>query len=94
MSIISSKLQQQTEADVIFIGTHIDQIEDKEHKENVCKKALLYARDLQNLKIVDKKYINATVKNSKELEEITKSCENLGKKVHNAMVSSAVFFFL
>ena len=94
LAIVSSKLPQNAKAEVIFIGTHLDLMndEDKQEKLNICKKALVDARhNNQNLKIVKKIFMDATEENSKEIQELIEACEASGANVHGTMVNSDKF---
>ena len=90
LHIISSKLPRDTTAKIIFIGTHMDLIEEKEHKKSICKVAL-NSTDCKNLDIDNEFFINATAIDSSELESITETCKKLGEKVHHSMVSFNIF---
>ena len=98
LSIISSKLRLHSKAEVLFIGTHADMLDEKQKREkiNICKKTLMEAKNTyHNISIFRKKmYINATSKDSKELQEITIACEQLGNNVHKAMVRLKIVQFL
>ena len=91
LHIISSKLPQHATAQIIFVGTHMDLIEDKEHKRSICKEAL-NSIDCDNLDIVEEFFINASAIDSSELKRITETCKTLGEKVHHSMVNFNIYF--
>ena len=93
LHIISSKLPQHATAKIIFIGTHMDLIEDKEHEEHkksICKEAYI-STDCNNLDIVKEFFINATAIDSSKLKRIIETCKTLGEKVHQSMVSFNIY---
>ena len=89
LEIISSKLHLHKKVEVLFIGTHADMLDEKQKEEkiNICRTSLVKVKKTyHNIDIFKEMCINATSKNTKELQEIIGACEKLGNNVYKAMV--------